>query len=101
MEKAWTFKNYWAKEALNIMYRAICIWGLGPSLKNVWLEGIPVKIETALAKQHDIDYAGAKNLQDKWIAHAKMIESINKLPGKKTLPKVIRKIMKAKKRLKL
>jgi len=43
MEKAWTFKNYWAKEALNIMYRAISIWGLGPSLKNVWLEGIPGK----------------------------------------------------------
>jgi len=34
-----------------------------------------------IAKQHDIDYSKAKNLQDKWKADAKMIESINKLPG--------------------
>ena len=55
-----------------------------------------------IAKQHDIDYARAKNLQDKWRADAKMIESINKLPGKKTLTeKVIRRIMKDKKRMKL
>lgn len=36
-----------------------------------------------IAKQHDIDYSKAKNLQDKWKADTKMIESINKLPGKK------------------
>jgi len=36
-----------------------------------------------IAKQHDIDYSKAKNLQDIWKADIKMIESINKLPGKK------------------
>ena len=55
-----------------------------------------------IAKQHDRDYSRAKNLQDKWRADAKMIELISKLPSKKTLTeKVIRKIMKAKKRMKL
>ena len=55
-----------------------------------------------IAKQHDIDYARAKNLQDKWKADTKMIAAINKLPGKKTMTeRLIRKIMQAKKRLKL
>ena len=35
-----------------------------------------------IAKQHDIDYFRAKNLQDKWVADTKMIQAINKLPGK-------------------
>ena len=55
-----------------------------------------------IAKQHDIDYSKAKNLQDKWKADTKMIESINKLPGKKTMTeRIVRKIMQAKKRFKL
>ena len=55
-----------------------------------------------IAKQHNIDYARAKNLQDKWIADTKMIQSSNKLPGEKTLTeRLIRKIMQAKKRLTL
>ena len=38
----------------------------------------------------------------KWKADAKMIESINKLPGKKTMTeRIVRKIMQAKKRFKL
>ena len=37
-----------------------------------------------IAKQHNIDYAQAKNLQDKWIADTKMIAAV-KLPEKKTL----------------
>ena len=54
-----------------------------------------------IAKQHDIDYSKVKNLQDKWKADAKMIESINKLPGIKTMTeRIVRKIMQAKKRLK-
>ena len=36
-----------------------------------------------IAKQHDIDYSRAKNLQDKWKADTKMIQAIDKLPGKK------------------
>ena len=37
-----------------------------------------------IAKQHDIDYSRAKNLQDKWKADTKMIQAIDRLPGKKT-----------------
>jgi len=55
-----------------------------------------------IAKQHDIDYSYAKNLQDKWKADTKMIKAIDRLPGKKTMTeRLVKKIMQAKKRLKL
>jgi hypothetical protein len=55
-----------------------------------------------IAKRHDIDYSKAKNLRDKWKADAKMIESINKLPGRKTMTEhIVKRIMQAKKALKL
>ena len=55
-----------------------------------------------LAKQHNIDYSRAKNLQDKWKAEAKMIKTIDKLSGSKTLTeKIVKRIMQAKKTLKL
>ena len=55
-----------------------------------------------IAKQHDIDYSQARNLQDKWKADTKMIQAIDRLPGKKTkTERVVKKIMQAKKRLKL
>ena len=55
-----------------------------------------------LAKQHDIDYSHAKNLQDKWKADAKMIRGIDSLPGRKTMrERIVKKIMQAKKRFKL
>ena len=55
-----------------------------------------------IAKQHDIDYSHAKNLQDKWKADTKMIKAIDRLPGKRTMTeKIVKKIMRAKKRLKL
>ena len=55
-----------------------------------------------IAKQHDIDYSHAKNLRDKWKADAKMIKAIEKLPGNKTLTeKIVKRIMQAKKKLKL
>ena len=55
-----------------------------------------------IVKQHNIDYIHAKNLQDKWKAETKMIDAIDKLPGKHTLTeKVMKKIMQVKKRLKL
>ena len=55
-----------------------------------------------IPKQHDIDYSKAKSLQDKWKADDKMIKSISQLPGKKTFQeKVVKKIMQAKKKLKL
>ena len=36
------------------------------------------------AKQHDIDYSHAKNLQDKWKADAKVIQAIDRLPVSQT-----------------
>ena len=55
-----------------------------------------------IAKQHDIDYSHAKNLQDKWKADTQMIKAIDCLPGKETMmERVVKKIMHAKKRLKL
>ena len=55
-----------------------------------------------IAKQHDIDYAKARNLQDKWKADTKMIKAIDRLPGKKTkMERVVKRIMQAKKKLKL
>ena len=55
-----------------------------------------------LAKIHDLDYSKAKNLQDKWKADDKMIRAISKLPGKKTKQeRIVKKIMQAKRKLKL
>jgi len=55
-----------------------------------------------IAKQHDIGCSHAQNLQDKWKADTKMIEAIDRLPGKKTMTvRVVKRIMQAKKRLKL
>ena len=77
--------------------------GPGTKLKKRLARGDPgINRLDKIAKQHDIDYARAKNLQDKWIADTKMIAAINKLPGKKTLTeRIVRKIMQAKKRMKL
>ena len=55
-----------------------------------------------IAKQHDIDYSRARNLQDKWKADDKMIHVIQTLPGKKTWTEaIVKKIMQAKRKLKL
>ena len=55
-----------------------------------------------LAKQHDIDYSKATNVQDKWKADAKMIKGIGNLPGHKTMTeRIVKRIMQAKKRVKL
>ena len=77
--------------------------GPGTKLKKSLARGDPgINRLDHIAKQHDIDYVRAKNLQDKWIADTRMIKSIEKSPGKKTLTEpLIHKIMQAKKRLKL
>ena len=78
---------------------------MGPrtKLKKRLARGDPgINRPDRLAKQHDIDFSKAKNLQDKWKADAKMIQGIDKLPGRKTMTeRIVRKIMQAKKRLKL
>ena len=77
--------------------------GPGTKLKKRLARGDPgINRLDRLAKQHDIDYSKAKNLQDKWKADAKMIKGIDNLPGRKTMTeRVVKKIMQAKKRLKL
>ena len=55
-----------------------------------------------IAMFHDIAYSKAKSLHDKWKADDVMIKSIDRLPGKKTMTeKAVKKIMQAKRRLKL
>ena len=55
-----------------------------------------------IAMYHDIAYSKARNLQDKWKVDDDMIRSIDRLPGKKTMTeKAVKKIMQAKRRLKL
>jgi len=55
-----------------------------------------------IAKEHDIDFSHAKNLQDKWKADTKMIKATDKLPGSKTMSeRIVKRIMQAKKKIKL
>ena len=77
--------------------------GPGTRLKKRLKRGDPgINRLDRIAKQHDIDYSHAKNLQDKWKADAKMIHGIDKLPGSKTLTeRIVKRIMQAKKRFKL
>ena len=77
--------------------------GPGTKLKKRLKRGDPgINRLDRIAKQHDIDYGKARSLQDKWKADTKMIKAIERLPGKKTLTeKAVKKIMQAKKRLKL
>ena len=77
--------------------------GPGTKLKKRLARGDPgINRLDKIAKQHDIDYSKAKNLRDKWKADTKMIQSINKLPGRKTMTeRVVKRIMQAKKKLKL
>lgn len=60
--------------------------GPGTRLEKRLARGDPGKNRLdRIAKQHDIAYSYAKNLQDKWRADEDMIRSIDRLPGKKTL----------------
>ena len=60
--------------------------GPGTKLKKRLARGDPgINRLDRLAKQHDIDYSKAKNLQDKWKADAKMIKGIDNLPVRKTM----------------
>ena len=74
--------------------------GPGTKLKKRLAQGDPgINCRDKQAKQHDIDYSHAKNLQDKWKADPKMIRGINNLPVCKTVTEcIVRRIMQAKKR---
>jgi len=77
--------------------------GPGTKLAKRLKRGVPgINRLDKIAKQHDIDYSRAKNLQDKWKADTKMIKAITRLPGNKTVTeKIVKRIMQAKKKLKL
>ena len=77
--------------------------GPGTHLKKRLKRGDPgINRLDRIAKQHDIEYSHAKNLQDKWKADTKMIKAIDKLPGNKTMTeRIVKRIMQAKKRFKL
>ena len=76
--------------------------GPGTKLKKRLARGDPgINRLDRIAKQHDIDYSKAKNLQDKWKADTKMIKAIDKLPRKTMTERIVKKIMQTKKRFKL
>ena len=77
--------------------------GPGTHLKKRLARGDPgINRLDRISKQHDIDYSKSKTLQDKWKADTKMIRAIDKLPGRKTMTeRIVKRIMQAKKRLKL
>lgn len=77
--------------------------GPGTHLKKRLARGDPgINRLDKIAKQHDIDYSRAKNLRDKWKADEKMIKAITNLPGKHTMTEnIVKKIMQAKKKLKM
>ena len=77
--------------------------GPGTKLKKRLKRGDPgINRLDRIAKQHDIDYSRAQNLQDKLKADTKMIKTIDRLSGNKTMTeRIVKRIMQAKKRLKL
>ena len=96
-------QKWWAKTDIEFHWPGYQCMGLGTKLKKCFKQGDPgINRLDKIAKQHDIDYSRAKNLQEKWKADAKMIKAIDRLPGSKSLAeRMVKRIMQAKKRLKL
>ena len=92
-----------AKTGIEFHWPGMQYLGPGTHLEKRLKRGDPGKNRLdRIAKQHDIDYSKSRNLRDKWKADDKMIRAINQLPGKKTKQeKIVRKIMQAKRKLKL
>ena len=96
-------QKWWAKTGIEFHWPGYQYMGPGTKLKKHLKHSDPsVNRLDKIAKQKDIDYSRAKNLQDKWKADTKMIKAIDKLPGSKTLTeRIVKRILQAKKRLKL
>ena len=96
-------QKWWAKTGIELHWPDYQYMGPGTKLKKRLKRGDPgINRLDKLAKQHDIDYSRAKTLQEKWKADAKMIKAIDRLPGSKSLAeRMVKRIMQAKKRLKL
>lgn len=77
--------------------------GPGTKLKTRLQRGDPgINRLDKIAKRHDIAYAKAKSLKDKWKADQTMIKAISNLPGKKTwTERIVKLIMQAKLQLNL
>ena len=96
-------QKWLAKTGIEFHWPGYQYMGPGTKLANRLKRGDPgINRSDKIAKQHDINYSHAQNLQDKWKADAKMIKAIDRLPGEKTMTeRVVKRIMQAKKRLKL
>ena len=99
----WDIQKWLAKTGMEFYWPGYQYMGPCTKLAKRLKRGDPgINLGDKIAKQHDIDYSHAKNLQYKWKADAKMIQAIDRLPGKKTMKEhVVKRITQAKKRLKL
>lgn len=90
-----------AKTGMEFHWPGYQYMGPGTHLEKRLKRGDPgINRLDRISKTHDIDYSKARTLQDKHKADRKMITSIEKLPGKKTLTeRVVKHIMKTKVRL--
>ena len=96
-------QKWLAKTGIEFHWPGYQYMGPGTKLAKRLKRGDPgINRLDKIAKQHDIDYSHARNLQDKWKADTKRIKAIDRLPGKKTMTeRIVKRIMQAKKRLKL
>ena len=96
-------QKWLAKTGIEFHWPGYQYMGPGTHLEKRLRRGDPgINRLDRIAKQHDIDYSRARNIQDKWKADDKMIGAIQALPGKKTWTKaLVKKIMQAKRKLKL
>ena len=96
-------QKWLAKTGIEFHWPVYQYMGPGTHLEKRLKRGDPgINRLDRIAKQHDIDYSRARNLQDKLKADDKMIRAINNLPGKKTWTEAfVKKIMPAKRKLKL
>jgi len=105
IQRGWgvDIQKWFAKTGIEFHWPGYQYRGLGTKLAKRLKRGDPgINRLDKIAKQHDIDYSHAQNLQDKWKADTKMIKAIDRLPGKKTMTeRIVKRIMQAKKRFKL
>ena len=95
-------QKWLAKTGIEFHWPGCQYMGPGTHLEKRLKHGDPgINRLDRIAKQHDIDYSLARNIQDKWKADNKMIRAICSLPEKKTwIEAIIKKIMQAKRKLK-
>ena len=96
-------QKWLAKTGIEFHWPGYQYMGPGTHLEKRLKRGDPgINRLDRIAKQHDIDYSRARSHQDKWKADDKMIRAIQSLPGKKTWTEaIVKKIMQAKRKLKL